>query len=194
MNKRLLAELGACLVLCATVVAPALAQAEHPLRSGARVRLTLRNVAPSTVYTRILLIEPRAVMVRSGDVDTATVVSARQISRFEVSRGRHPALMWGALVMGGLLGAAIGPLLITESDRCRLGVGDARECRKQTSDEAIGAIVGALAFGILAGAVVPERWREIPLGDLFLSMTPDARIRVGLSVGLRTAGFEPAAP
>jgi hypothetical protein len=129
----------------------------------------------------LVLIDPWSITVRGGDIDTTSVLASSSIVKFERSRGKHPALVIGAPVVGGLLGAALGPMLITESTQCSPGVKVAAECRKETADELVGAIVGALAFGLVGGAIARERWQEVPLERLFFDVR-NSSLHMGVSV------------
>ncbi len=152
-----------------------------PLRVGDWVRITRANAVPAVVRTRLVLLDQRSVMVQGGDVDTMMVFPSRSIVRFEVSRGKHPALTFGAPVLGGLLGAALGPIIITENPTCTSGVGIVEECVKEMSDEAVGALFGGMALGFVGSLVARERWREVPLQGLFFNVNARSA-RVGVSL------------
>jgi hypothetical protein len=147
------------------------------------VRLTLAVPEQVVLHSRLVLVHPGAVTVRGGDLDSALTFPASVISRLEASRGKNPALILGGAAAGATLGAVLGPVFITESDVCKLGVGPPEDCRKETSEEVIGAIVGGVLFGLIGNALARERWRGVPLGDLFFNATGPATWRVGWSVG-----------
>ena len=157
-------------------------QSLKPLRVGDRVRITRGSAVPAVVRTRLVLLDQRSVTVRGGDVDTMMVLPSRSIVRFEVSRGKHPALTFGAPVLGGLLGAALGPIIITEDPACTSGRGIVEECAKEMSDEVVGALFGGMALGLLGSVVARERWREVPLRSLFFNVNARSA-RVGVSLG-----------
>ncbi len=156
-------------------------QSLKPLRAGDRVRITRASVVPAVVRTRLVLLDQRSVMVRGGDVDTMIVFPSRSIVRFELSRGKHPALVLGAPLLGGLLGAALGPIIITENSRCTSGVGIVEECATEMSDAAVGALFGGIALGFLGSVVARERWREVPLQELFFDVNARSA-RLGVSI------------
>ena len=157
-------------------------QSLNPMRAGAWVRITRANVVPAAVRTRLVLLDQRSVTVRGGDVDTVTVFPSRSIVRFELSRGKHPALIFGAPLLGGLLGAALGPIIIPENPTCTSGVGIVEECAKEMPDEVVGALFGGMALGFLSSVVARERWREVPLRGLFFNVNARSA-RVGVSLG-----------
>ncbi len=154
----------------------------RPLRAGDRVRITRAGAVPPVVRTRLVLLDERSVIVRGGDVDTMMVFSPRSIVRFELSRGKHPALTFGSPILGGLLGAALGPTVITESRTCTSGRGIVEACVKEMSDEAVGALFGGVALGILGSVLARERWRDVPLQGLFFKVSARSA-RVGVSLG-----------
>ncbi len=147
------------------------------------MRLTLALPEQVVVRTRLVLVHPSSVTVQGGDLDSVVTVPAGVISRIEASRGKNPAILFGATAFGATLGALLGPVFITESDACKLGVAPPEECRKETSEEVIGAIVGGVLFGLIGAALARERWRGVPLDDLFFDVTRAATWRVGWSVG-----------
>ncbi|MEE8117343.1 MAG: hypothetical protein V3T28_09560 [Gemmatimonadales bacterium] len=161
----LLLLLGACGAL------PALDAQEPPvLKAGARIRVwvpernepvigSLFNVGADSLWVFVDSVQPRA-------------MALRDISYFELSRGKHPALLLGSVFVGGVSGAIVGPAVLTEDDRCRLNVVDDPACRHETSDLLIGVAVGAIALGWLGGWIASERWVEVPLGWLIAGVRP----------------------
>jgi hypothetical protein len=176
-----LRRLRIALLLTAVVTTAGRGQTpEVILRAGDRIRLTRRNAVPSLLRTRLVLLDDRGVTVRGGDLDSMRVFSADSFVKLELSLGKDPALVIGAPVAGGLLGAVLGPVFITEDARCERDIDVPGGCGKETPDAVVGALVGAVAFGLAGGAVARERWQEIPLDRLFVDYGQRA-LRIGMS-------------
>jgi MFS family permease len=103
------------------------------------------------------------------------------VTRLEVSRGRKSHTLIG-LGIGFIGGAAIGGLVATGFDE---GGGD------WGNYFLVGAAIGGAAFGAIGagiGALVKsDRWEEVPLDQLRVSLVPqrDGRFALGLSVSFQ---------
>jgi hypothetical protein len=173
-------SLSLCLLFALAGVSPCHGQESVTLRTGARIRITRGGAVPAVLRTRLVLLERDFIMVRGGDVDRLSVLPTHTIMRFELSRGKNPALIYGAPVLGGSLGALLGPVLITEDIDCQRGAKSEERCAKEFPDAAVGAFFGAIAVGWLGSALAKERWQEIPLDELFLGAVPGGAIGVGV--------------
>src|SRR5215218_7860205 len=151
------------------------AQSASAIRPGARVRITQEGQKPRV-----------AVLVAPG----ADAVPLAEVSRLDVSTGRHRKLLKGALVgtlgagtVGALLGAATySPCESTEFFGCFM------EPTSQGESALLGGIVGGalgLIVGTLAGLPTRESWHQVPLEArrVALAVTPRGRA-TGLGVSL----------
>ena len=156
---------------------------------GARVRITQPGQKPRVG----VVVTPSAdtLFVRWLEFANALPVPLVDISRLEVSNGRHRRLARGAAVgtlSGGTLGALFGaasysPCETTEMLGCFL----APESRAQSA--AVGGVLGGvlgLVVGTLAGLPRRDDWRQVPLGTprVAAAVTPRGGA-TGLGLSLR---------
>jgi len=165
------------------------AQSASAIRPGARVRITQEGQKPRVA----VLVAPGAdtVLVRWAEHTSTVAVPLAEVSRLDVSTGRHRKLLKGALVgtlsagtVGALLGAATySPCESTEFFGCFM------EPTSQGESALLGGIVGGalgLIVGTLAGLPTRESWHQVPLEArrVALAVTPRGRA-TGLGVSLR---------
>jgi len=175
------------ILLAILVLAPltdAIAQ-EHPLQPGQRVRVEERRL-PRAVYTLIRVEHDALVVLRGGYDDSLDIPFAR-IERLQVSRGRDPTgarmlrgAKYGMLVLGSL-GGVLGAVTCSgEPEYVCLESPVASAALFAGVFGAVGGIFGA-AFGAASSG---DRWEEVPLDRLRVSVTPqrDGRFALGVSV------------
>ena len=152
-----------------------LAGLEAQLQPGQRVRITAPQLGISKHSGTLVAV----------DGDTLTVgtlqVALMDVTRLDVYMGRKGHSGTGAVVGGLVVGVPFAFLLAAVgedlSDDCNAAGG-----------AAVGLLVGGVA-GALVGAPVgalinTDRWEEVPLDQLRVSVVPqrDGRFAVGLSV------------
>ncbi len=153
-----------------------LAGLEAQLQPGQRVRITAPQLGISKHSGTLVAV----------DGDTLTVgtlqVALMDVTRLDVYMGRKGQSGTGAVVGGLVVGVPFAFLLAAAceddiSDYCNAAGG-----------AAVGLLVGGVA-GALVGAIVgalinTDRWEEVPLDQLRVSVVPqrDGRFGLGLSV------------
>ncbi len=182
------------LVAILAFVALTSATAQMPVRPGAQVRVTghffcqpfnsncVRGLPQRYVGTFVRWEADTLVVQSNGDTLS---VPAGLVTRLDVSRGRKNYAELGGgigLGLGSLAGAFIG--YASYGDKSP-GIGD-------VSSPELYALGGALAGGLvgcgvgaLIGALIrTDRWQEVPLDRLRVSLGPqrDSRFGVGMSV------------
>jgi len=159
------------------------------IRPGARVRITQVGQKPRVA----IMVAPSAdtMLVRWPENTDAVAVPLAEVSRLDVSTGRHRKLLKGALVgtlsagtVGALLGAAsYSPCKSTEFMGCFLAPTSASE--SALLGGAVGGVLG-LVVGTLAGLPRREGWHRVPLDArrVAVAVTPRAHA-TSLGVTLR---------
>lgn len=167
---------GCALAFLSLSVAPgsaAVAQDTPTLKAGVRVRVWPAVLERDFQIGNLLLLGPRSLTILADSANPRMTFALSEIERLDVSRGHHPALIYGAPILGAALGALLAPAIMTEETRCSLDIVDDPECRKEAPDALVGAAIGALLFRIVSRRVARERWAEVPL----------ERFRLGAVVG-----------
>jgi hypothetical protein len=166
--------------------APVVVSAISP---GARVRITQVGQKPRVA----IMVAPRAdtMMVRWGENTNVVAVPLADVSRLDVSTGRHRKLVRGAVVgtlsagtAGLLLGAATySPCKSTEMFGCFLAPASRGE--QALIGGALGGALG-LVVGTLTGVPRRDSWQQVPLHPrrVSIAVTPRGRA-TGLGVSLR---------
>jgi hypothetical protein len=159
---------------------------EQPLRvpSGSRVRVTVSQRDTGRVVGVVVRFRSESLVVRTGESKLA-VVPFPSITRLQVSRGRDTRPVIIGASIGALAGAIVGALAASTpecppldlSPECFPGV-------NQAGAALVGAALGALTLGLVAKAVGGERWEDIPLDRLRVSVAPqrDGRFAFGASI------------
>jgi len=162
------------------------------LQPGARVRLTLPCDPGLPSPPEACPVEGRVVTTRG---DTITLASGESTSRhslgsarrIEVSRGRRSHWLVGAGA-GFVLGAGSTFLLLNQG-------GSTNPCDRSANQDAIGpgACAGLATLGGVAGAGVgavigglfrTERWQDVPVQTLRVSLGPRPGVRFHAAVSL----------
>jgi len=165
------------------------AQTAAAIRPGTRVRITQAGQKPRIA----IMVAPRAdtLLVRWPEHSNAVAVPLAEVSRLDVSTGRHRKLLKGAMVgtlsagtVGALLGAVTySPCKTTEAFGCFLAPTGGSE--SALLGGAVGGVLG-LVVGTIAGVPSREGWHRVPLEArrVAVAVTPRGRA-TGLGVSLR---------
>ena len=155
---------------------------------GARVRITQTGQKPRTAV--VVARSADTLVVRWPENSNAVAVPFGQISRLDVSTGRHRKVLKGAAigtVSAGTIGAILGaatyqPCESTELFGCLMASSSASE------SAVLGGVVGG-ALGLIVGSLVglPKRddWHQVSLdaSRVAVAVTPRGRsTNVGLSL------------
>jgi hypothetical protein len=168
-----------------------LGQAAAPaasLQPGTRVRITQPGQQPR--IAAVVTGSGDTLFVRWPEFANTTAIPLAEVSRLEVSTGRHRNVLKGALVgtlsagaVGGVLGAATyAPCTSTEAFGCLL------EPAGRGESALLGGVVGGvlgLIVGTLVGLPSREGWQRMPLDTrrVSVAVTPRASSTgLGLSV------------
>ncbi len=183
-------------ILVAILAFVPLASATAQVRPGERVRVSGPPICPPT-YT-ICVGGPRLQSVGTfvtWEVDTLVVqsngdtlsVPANLVTRLDVSRGRKTNTGKGAGI-GFLLGGLVGAVIVYASyEECVGGwacLGDLGPGANVAAGGVIGGLGGLVAGALIGLEIQTDRWQEVPLDRLRVSLGPqrDGRFGVGASV------------
>jgi hypothetical protein len=155
-----------------------------PLQPGARLRLTVPCEPGPDCRGEGRLVPLRADTLTLAVVDAATSYRLDAIRRVEVSR-RRSHTMTGAGA-GFLVGAGATFIVLN-------GGGSTSLCDRSANQDAIAAseCIGLMALGgvagaglgaLIGGAVRTERWQELPVGGLRVSVASRLGSTLGLAV------------
>jgi hypothetical protein len=145
-------------------------EAVSPL-PGMRLRVTARELAPKPIVGDLVQITEDEIVLAQSASDR-TVVPRASAKRVEWSRGRH-----GNAVKGLLIGGAIGAAVFSVANAQDPETGDAQEYLLVAL---VGAGVGALPGAAIGALVKTERWAELPLGNLRVTVGATSNRGVGL--------------
>jgi hypothetical protein len=196
--------------LALTASANLFAQEGLPVAPGDRVRVAAPNIVrelmterqrrsllgpPPPIYGSVVAIRADTLVVKIQGSDAPTAFPVSSVTKLEVSRGKKSNAGRGALIGGTVFAAlALG-----------LGIADmGRECPPPEpgnpfagfwcEETEIGHVVAATlvcgGLGAGLGALIgwgakSDRWEEVPLDGLRISLTPQGRDRLRVSVSLR---------
>ncbi len=158
-------------VLIVLTIAPVVtvaAQEPLPLHSGDRIRATVPGVSPGPLVGTVVAFQTDSLIVQGG---TSTWhLSLASLTHLDVSQGQRSHALLGAGI-GLLVGAGAGVLIASDCDTVEGPFATQGQCT------AVGAAVfggaGALV-GALTGALArTERWAQVPLDRLRMSLTPN---------------------
>ena len=151
---------------------------------GAQVRVTAPDVGINKQAGRLTAVRADTLIM-----DTLRVAVA-SVTKFEVHRGRKSNARKGALIGGGVRGAGgLGLSILWVAGGCEWA-GSYGGCE---TGEAAAAIAGttAITFGVGAGLgaligafIKSDRWEEVPLDRLRVSVVPQRGGRFGLGVSI----------
>jgi hypothetical protein len=142
-----------------------IASQEPPaIKSGDRVRITAPTVSGGPLVGTVLTLETDSLVVQGGT--NTWRLSLASITHLDRSRGQRSHTLLGAGI-GFLVGAGAGVVW---------GASQA-SCDPAGACVPFGAAVGGgggVLLGVVVGVLVrTERWAEVPLDHLRLSLTPD---------------------
>ena len=168
------------------------AQQEPPVVVGDRVRVSWLGNAPMVCNVRAFKADTLVVDVE--DLSAPLELPITLVKKVEVSRQRSNAGR-GALT-GGLIGAAVGSIFgvlvwsDSPSNPCTGSLFSNEPCTVDWGPEAVPVFAGILGgvgagVGLLIGAAShSERWQEVPLERLEVSLTPNGRRALAVSVSV----------
>ncbi len=140
---------------------------------GARLRVTARAVAPQPIVGSLGEITEREMILAVSASDRIRVPRAG-MERVEWSRGRH-----GNALKGLLFGAAIGAVFVAVAG-CS---GETCSTEDYLLFAASGAGLGALPGAGVGALVKTERWSELPVPNLRVTVGPIPNQGVGVRLG-----------
>jgi hypothetical protein len=138
--------------------------------SGTRIRITTRDSKYLPVTGPLVSVDGDTLTMHDGDLTGVLVkVDTQQITRYEVSRGRH-----GNSTIGGIVGLVIGAVIGVVS-----GADVANRPQDTYGSDAFvmtafapialgcaGGVLGAVAGVGIGAAIRTERWRVMPVANL----------------------------
>jgi len=173
---RVLAVAGALLLMSS--VSPA--QDAAPLAHGTRLRLTTAT-GDRPLVGRLVAADAATLTLQAPGQSEPVVVRRAGLTKVEMSAGRH------SRGRGALLGAAIGA-----GAGAVIGAVAGAASGDDEGDEAYGAVAGASVTAVLLGslgavvglAVPPsEKWQELPLDHVRLTLSPVRGRGLAVSLG-----------
>ena len=185
------------LVAILTITPLASATAQVPVRRGERMRVTSLPICPPTypicvgglplqsVGTFWAWQADSLIMERNGN---ALALPLDAVTKLEVSQGQKSNTLEGAIV--GLLigGVAVGAIAIATYEECEGGWGCIGDFGPGFA-ALVGGLVGGLGGGVV-GALIgrlikTDRWAEVPLDRLRVSLGPQRDGRFGFGASVR---------
>ena len=173
------------------------ATAQVPLRPGERVRVTRLPLCPpntlcvktprQSVGTFVAWKSDTLVVQSNGDTLSVPV---DRVTRLDLSRGRKTNTGMGAGIgffVGGLVGAGIGYASYEECVpqgwfSC---IGDFGPETLAFAGALIGGLGGLVTGAFIGLAIQTDRWREVPLDRVRVSLGPQRDGRFGLGASVR---------
>jgi hypothetical protein len=153
---------------------------EQPLQPGQRVRVTAPGLDVNKLQTTFHEVRSDTLVLES------MVVPLSYLARLEVSRGRKSNALKGLLI-GSVVGVGVGAALGIWGASRPTSTSEAVWCYEGTAAcAAVGGLVVGAAGGLVGlgiGALSKtERWEEVPLDRLRVSVVPQ---RGGFGIGAR---------
>ena len=149
--------------------------AQEPLASGSRVRVTAPECGLSGQAATFRALRADTLVLETTECPLASV------TRLDVSRGQKSHALLGAGI--GLAAGALGAVVfceVVEKGGCELAYDDNATLKAALIVSAIGAVAG----GIVGYFIKTDRWEEVPLERLRVSLAPqgDGGFALGFSV------------
>ncbi len=153
------------------------AQEPPPIEAGSRIRVTAPAAGADKLVGTWLDSDGVELRVQTEEQPSPLTISLADVTRLEVSNGRKSKWLIGAgigAVGGAVLGAALGANM----------QGDFSDSDKRIIAATGLGLAGALVGGLVGSQIKTERWEEVPLDRLRVSIVPlrDGRFALGLSV------------
>lgn len=158
----------------------AAAAAVPPPSAGDRVRVTRSEPAGAPLVGTLVGLDAEAVVLRPFPDAAPVRVPVSEVKRFEVSGGRRPQSLQGALI-----GTAVGTLpglALTFGDYSSDVHGSGPD---PLAVAAVGAAAGAVLGAVIGRAVKSEQWSPFPLASASAGVSPAPG--GGVAVSLRVA-------
>ena len=173
-------------VLAVTPLSTVNAQGSMPVKAGDRVRVAFgtSECQPCLAVGLVAAFSTDSVALAVGNRTDTLRLPIASVTRFEVSRGRKSKTLSG-MGIGAAIGVGTGAILgaIATSGECLF---ESDPC------PGAGAVAGAVLLGVpglLVGTIVgaltkSDRWEEVPLDQLRVSIAPqrDGSFGLGFSV------------
>jgi hypothetical protein len=184
-------HLSLCLVAILTFMPLASATAQVPIRQGARVRVTRLPICPPTCVGGPPRQDVVTFVTWSGDTLLAQsngntiVLPLDAVTKLEVSQGQKSHTGVGAVIgflVGGAAGAAIGYASYSCEGWSCLGYGPWPSAGVGL---AIGGVGGLVAGALIGSAIKTDRWEEVPLDRVRVSLGPQRDGRFGFGASVR---------
>jgi len=155
------------------VIAATSASAEEAVSPlpGARLRVTAPAVAPKPIVGSLIQITEREIVLAMSASDR-TLVPRAGVNRVEWSRGRHGHAVKGFLI-GGAIGAAVFSIINAQDP-------ETGEAQEYILAALVGAGLGALPGAGIGALVKTERWAELPVGNLRVTVGATPKRGVGV--------------
>jgi hypothetical protein len=161
----------------------------EPVAEGDRVRVWAPSVGVEGWVGTLLALRPDTMVVGNSK---NLVLEISSLTKLEVSRGNESKAGTGGII--GFVGGAVAGAVICLASECSITVGSGDgDSRSDPLDEnplvsvGLAAVVGGAVgygVGVLIGSTIKvDRWEEIPLDQLRVTIAPCPG--GGLSVGLR---------
>jgi hypothetical protein len=170
--------MSTALLALLSVVGVALAQTDHPIARGARVRVT-PSPPSRRVVGQLIAVSDSALVVRSRRGGNEIMILRSNVVRLEVSRGTNRA---ESALIGTLLGAVIGGVIGYASVSENSSFVEPLEPRDGAVIGGFYGVVTGSLMGVLVGSV--ERWRNVAV-PMSLSVMPTSE--GSMSIGGRIA-------
>ena len=158
------------------------AQEQPPVEAGSRIRVTAPTVGADKLVGMCVEVDATRLRVQAEEQASPLTISLTDVTRLEVSQGRksHALAGLGIGFLGGVvIGAVFGGAVASDIDVC-----DTNEENCKIIFAAVSGFGGGLV-GLFVGAQFEsDRWEEVPLDRLRVSIAPlrDGRFALGLSV------------
>ena len=149
------------------------AQEPPPVKVGDRVRVTAALGVRELVGTYIAV---RGDTLELESEATLLAIPMASVTRLEVVGGRKSGLVKGGIV-GLMVGVGIGVAKVS-------GCGSGDDCFDAGLWLSAPPLAGMLLGGVVGALIKTDRWEEVPLDRLRVSVAPqrDGRFGVGMSV------------
>ena len=160
------------------------AQEQPPVEAGSRIRVTAPTVGADKLAGECVEVDATRLRVQAEEQASPMTISLTDVTRLEVSQGRKSNALKGLLI-GSIVGVPAGAVLVL--------LWTTRGSDNPCSDYPAACAAGGAAVVGVTGALVglgigalskSERWEEVPLDRLRVSIVPlrDGGFALGLSV------------